>query len=519
MKTKLTGLMIVVSAIIFSNDAHAQYDNNYFIDNSVVLNNPTSYSCGNVNFESGNFSHWFAYYGASVGLTNSSDGIAAHSNAASLPAVVGGLPHSMGIINDYYFDWVTDGGYIDPYVDKVIEGTHSLRLGAVSTSNPKGGIKQRIKVDQSNAIFEFSYAVVALYNSFHPYNDQGYFRFYLEDENYNIYPCSELRQVAGSMTSSTNVGTYDGNAIQVQDWQTHTVNLLDFVDINEEITIVFEVATCAGNSHFAYAYIDGGTCSSSSIVTPSGSSTFCMEGSANFSHPLTSTVPADSYLWAFYDNDEGTGTPVLSNSASPSMTYDSPGDYLVTFNVANFEGECPNSVYSQIVTIIQCCDTCVSFEPNAGDYWFSAWVSVEYLNQQKTYNQGNDGAYASLTFTGGGPPVTAIFYPVGEIIDGWQRMAGKFTIPSGTAELAVNLFAHNNYDSYFDDIRIHPFNASMKSYVYDGKTFWLVAELDDNNYATFYEYDEEGGLVRIKKETARGIVTIQETRSNTVKVE
>jgi hypothetical protein len=44
-----------------------------------------------------------------------------------------------------------------------------------------------------------------------------------------------------------------------------------------------------------------------------------------------------------------------------------------------------------------------------------------------------------------------------------------------------------------------------------------MAELDENNYATFYEYDLEGGLIRVKKETEKGIFTIQETRSNTYK--
>ena len=57
----------------------------------------------------------------------------------------------------------------------------------------------------------------------------------------------------------------------------------------------------------------------------------------------------------------------------------------------------------------------------------------------------------------------------------------------------------------------------MKSYVYDPITLWLTAELDDNNYATFYEYDQEGQLIRIKKETARGIMTIQESRSSNPK--
>lgn len=91
-----------------------------------------------------------------------------------------------------------------------------------------------------------------------------------------------------------------------------------------------------------------------------------------------------------------------------------------------------------------------------------------------------------------------------------------FDIPIGTYDFQVKLFADQGFDTYFDDIRIHPFNGSMKSYVYDGETFWLTSELDDNNYATFYEYDQEGGLVRIKKETSRGVVTIQETRSGTL---
>ena len=59
----------------------------------------------------------------------------------------------------------------------------------------------------------------------------------------------------------------------------------------------------------------------------------------------------------------------------------------------------------------------------------------------------------------------------------------------------------------------------MKSFVYDPINMRLVAELDERHYATFYEYDEEGQLIRVKKETERGIMTIQETKSNTSKPE
>lgn len=79
---------------------------------------------------------------------------------------------------------------------------------------------------------------------------------------------------------------------------------------------------------------------------------------------------------------------------------------------------------------------------------------------------------------------------------------------------------NNNTDeriSYFDDVRVIPSKGNMKSFVYDQKTQRLMAELDENNYGTYYEYDLEGGLIRIKKETEKGVFTIQETRSSNPK--
>jgi hypothetical protein len=54
----------------------------------------------------------------------------------------------------------------------------------------------------------------------------------------------------------------------------------------------------------------------------------------------------------------------------------------------------------------------------------------------------------------------------------------------------------------------------MKSYVYDNSSMRLMADLDANNFATFYEYNDEGVLIRVKKETEKGISTIKETRSS-----
>jgi hypothetical protein len=40
-----------------------------------------------------------------------------------------------------------------------------------------------------------------------------------------------------------------------------------------------------------------------------------------------------------------------------------------------------------------------------------------------------------------------------------------------------------------------------------------MADLDENNYATFYEYDNNGAMNRVKRETNKGIVTISESKS------
>jgi len=110
--------------------------------------------------------------------------------------------------------------------------------------------------------------------------------------------------------------------------------------------------------------------------------------------------------------------------------------------------------------------------------------------------------------------------PQGEIIDGWQRMSADITIPLEAASMTISLTnnAEGDTNVYFDDLRFHPFDGNMKTFVYDPITQRLQAELDENNYATFYEYDKEGGLVRVKKETERGVYTIQETRSGNSKL-
>lgn len=103
------------------------------------------------------------------------------------------------------------------------------------------------------------------------------------------------------------------------------------------------------------------------------------------------------------------------------------------------------------------------------------------------------------------------------IINGWQKLDYEFTIPAYTASLSSLVFSMQNTGiilAYFDDIRVQPFNATMGTYAYDPLSLRIWAELDERNFATIYEYDNEGVLVRVKKETEKGISTIQEIRNS-----
>ena len=149
------------------------------------------------------------------------------------------------------------------------------------------------------------------------------------------------------------------------------------------------------------------------------------------------------------------------------------------------------------------------FAPDSGLYLLSAWVKENNCGQTgypkdsiKVYYAGSSLHYA--------------FHSSGPIIEGWQRFEGKFKVPGNATAIDVVLKAGSN-TAYFDDVRIEPFGAEMKTYVYDPFSLRLLGTLDENNYATIYEYSDEGILMRVKKETEKGIMTIKESRSSYIR--
>lgn len=153
------------------------------------------------------------------------------------------------------------------------------------------------------------------------------------------------------------------------------------------------------------------------------------------------------------------------------------------------------------------CDNCLpKFQPVDDRYVVSAWVKELAGSTSGALNY----THSLLKVTSGAFVDT--LYPAGQIIDGWQRIEGIIQTNS-IGNLKMELLVSSG-TSYFDDIRVFPYDGSMITYVYDPVTLRLMAEMDERNYAKIYEYDEEGKLVRVKKETEKGIMTIQENREN-----
>lgn len=175
--------------------------------------------------------------------------------------------------------------------------------------------------------------------------------------------------------------------------------------------------------------------------------------------------------------------------------YNNEDDYL-KFNFPSLSEKCD-------------CEPDFQLQPNK-EYILSLWVrEVSTSSNAIDYQSAN----VKIAMDPVNTATTITARPDGQILDGWQRIEKRFTTPSLNTQIKL-IFSPN---TYFDDVRIHPADANMKSYVYDERDYSLMATLDENNFATFYEYNNEKNLKRVKKETEKSVVTLQEVNFGAAK--
>jgi len=152
------------------------------------------------------------------------------------------------------------------------------------------------------------------------------------------------------------------------------------------------------------------------------------------------------------------------------------------------------------------------FTPKPGKYHVSAWVkdklgfnNFNTVNYQAPKIKIKVNGSTKKTIRASGP-----------LVDGWQQMNGTFEVPANANDVEMVL-ATDFGIAFFDDFRIHPYDAQMKAFVYNPFNLRHTAALDFNNYADFYQYNDAGEFIGTKKETSKGIITSKEARRGSYK--
>jgi len=208
--------------------------------------------------------------------------------------------------------------------------------------------------------------------------------------------------------------------------------------------------------------------------------------------------------WSLYlpptsDTPAGVIDQSMSHTGKNSLRLFPRGSQSLNVSLSPIE----NHSTSGFAYLLNSRDLAGYFKPTPGEYYVSAWVKLDV----EPYDDRIYDTYRSARVSVNGVELNNRT----NIIDGWQQVWGTITIREGQSQLPFALNAGSAFTNV-DDIRIQPANSSMKTYVYRLDNLRLCAELDENNFATLYEYDDEGALTRTKKETERGVMTIQEVR-------
>ncbi len=299
-------------------------------------------------------------------------------------------------------------------------------------------------------------------------------------------------------------------------------------------TLTINNATCANHGNYTVQVLDGSCLLEASVfVDIDGCGIGSLTGEESTQRRINQTasiehlIPAScnhggivsfsqkefKYKWS--DGEKGAvRTNLVPGSYAVTITN---GESYMEIIELKVDRECEmQELVKRSSTPISLCDQCLPTLHLDVDkeYFFNVWAAT-----QKTVEHGGilENAKIEISFEDDAGILSSLTVegtPWGPIVDGWQRMAGSFTVPVNAIKFTTTILNDSDIDAlYVDDFRIHPINSNMVSYVYDDQSLRLMATLDDNNYASFYEYDEEGILVRTKRETEKGIVTIQEART------
>lgn len=353
------------NALIGKYPEFSKVKNDFLLNLESEKNKALSYNgpCENMGFEDGSFKGWSGQYGThkisnnQAVLSNPNTGFALHC--------------------------IMSPGMTDPYVPglSVIPpgGTHSVRLGNVIAGGQSAIIRQTFRVDSSNMVFTYKYAVVLEdpqddnkcggLKGGHSDAQRPYFKARLLDASNKEITCANYTVVvqpglsgftevcAGGGAQMPNYfvntgcpvgapgydgsGEYDGGPttspgsggctcndhdVYYRDWTTVSIILDAYLGSN--VTIEFVAADCEPRGHFGYAYV-AAECNPLSLTPPP---VIC---SGRETKTLIAPPGFKSYAW--------TGPGIVSGANNDTLTINKAGTYTVTI-IPYSDFECPKPI-------------------------------------------------------------------------------------------------------------------------------------------------------------------------------
>ncbi len=264
----------------------------------------TAGECGNIDFETGNFTDWTGKTGSNPGCCGSNGFV---SNGANAAVTDPGARHT--IISGNGTDPCGGFPVVPPPMPGQVQGTYSCRLGNAVVGAEAESIETVFTPTSSNNVFTYQYATV-LENPGHSQADQPFFKVQILDSNGNPIPCTTITYTAGEagldFQDSPNCPD-----VQYKPWSTVSVDLV--AHIGNPVTVRFTSADCTAGGHYGYGYIN--TECSALIVTQQDS--LCVGGNVTLIAPEEDN---NTYSWT------GPGGPYTGQT----ITVTQAGTYNVT---------------------------------------------------------------------------------------------------------------------------------------------------------------------------------------------
>lgn len=292
--------------------------------------NVTLGACGNVDFETGDFTGWtgnYSSYNCTTPTPNTRT--TAGLNYTALNTTTDGH----GLCTGGNDPSVTSAAL--PCVSPFGGGGYSLRLGDVNDGCSAADISFTFNVNAANTNFTYSYAAV-LYDG-HVASDAPK----VQVDMFNLstgqpIPCAayfiDAVSAANPSSGFLNAGM---SGLYYKPWSLVFVPLQAYIGDNVMVTLI--TSDCNGGAHRGYAYFDF-SCQQFGIV--SSTPMICNNGTVD----LTAPGGASSYSWQ--NTSAGGTTGIVGAANTQTITVNQPGTYMVT--MSSFGSNC---TYTANITI------------------------------------------------------------------------------------------------------------------------------------------------------------------------